>query len=107
MREFGYYPLLYPSDNLSEKLRLDRLDIRKKIPMVLVAHKLLNGHIYNLYVLNRIAIYVPDNFTKATQHRLLIFPRGRSNLLLIMPLARMVTLRNNNYSDVYIFYLNL
>lgn len=106
MREFGYYPLLYPSDFLAGMLGIERLDVRRNIAMVLVAHKLLNGHICNPDILERISFYVPDNFIRARQHRLFIFPRGRTNLPMIMPLGRITTLLNHISSVIDIFNLN-
>lgn len=107
LRDFGYYPWLYPSAFLSGMLGINSLADRRKTALLITAYKLLNGNICIPDIIQKFEFYVPDNFTRARRHRTFVVPRCRTNLPLVMPLGKMILLLNYLSPDIDIFQLNI
>lgn len=105
MREFGFYPWLFPTAFISGMLGICSLSSRRDVALLVMAYKIINGLILIPDILAEIGFYVPDNFTRARQHRLLILPRCRTNLPMVMPLGRLTRLINCLTENVDIFYM--
>lgn len=106
MREFGFYPWLFPTAFISGMLGIYSLSSRRDVALLLMAYKLLNGLLSIPDILAKIGLYVPDNFTRGRQHRLLILPRCRTNLPMVMPLGRLTRLINSLAGNLDIFYMS-
>ena len=76
---------------------------------ILIVHfvRLLRGEICNPAILREICLYVPDNYCRQREHRLLLLPKCRTNLPKVMTVGRAMAMLNEISPSVDIFHLSV
>ena len=103
MREYGYYPFLYPSDFVLGALGYNSLSSRRKVYVVKHFWKLLVGVFDNPSVLEQLPFWAPE-VGRSSRNRLLLLPlKARSRVLFDSPFAIAVRLLNIVHSSIDLF----
>lgn len=103
MREYGHYPSLYPTNFLLGMLGLHSLQLRREGYAATHLFRLLRGDIGNPAILERVSLYVPDDYLRQRHHRLFYLPACRTNLPMVLPVGRSILLLNQISSEIDIF----
>lgn len=103
MREYTYYPFLYPSLFLTGMLDFNTLEARRKIFLGKHFFKLISGTIHNPPMLKEVNFYVPNNYTRGRYHALLYAPKARTSAYQNAPINRATQLLNDSALTIDIF----
>ena len=106
MREYGYYPWLYPTNFLLGMLGFNSLSLRREACAATHFFRLLRGSVENSDILEKINFYVPNDYRRQRHHRLFYLPACRTNLQMISPVGRGIQLLNRIISDIDIFHIS-
>jgi hypothetical protein len=88
--EYGYYPYLYPSLFVMGCLNYSTLKIRRADYICRHFYKLIYGIVHNPSLLSDINLFVPDSYGRTRSHILFYPPRGRTNIIYVLPASRAV-----------------
>ncbi|KAF9798222.1 hypothetical protein SFRURICE_010820 [Spodoptera frugiperda] len=102
------YPLLYPTLFCLGMVGYYKLEVRREVALVTYVFKVLRGSIQNSGILSEIGFCIPDKYVERRHRpRLLVVPRGRTNLLGRAPLTRALRTLNTVADTIDIFTCTL
>jgi hypothetical protein len=105
---YPYYPLMYPTLFVLGMVGYNKLVVRRELALVVYLFKLLRGKISNPDLLKEMRLQAPDNYVgRRRQPRLLVVPRGRTNLLCKAPITRALHTLNEISQIIDIFLCSL
>ncbi|KAF9823334.1 hypothetical protein SFRURICE_012753 [Spodoptera frugiperda] len=85
-----------------------KLEVRREVALVTYVFKVLRGSIQNSGILSEIGFCIPDKYVERRHRpRLLVVPRGRTNLLGRAPLTRALRTLNTVADTIDIFTCTL
>lgn len=103
MREYTYYPFLFPSLFLSGMLEFHTLQARRKMFLGKHFYKLLTGGIHNPCILKEINFFVPNNYNRARHHVMFYTSKSRTSSNQNTPINKAMQLLNEAASTLDIF----
>jgi hypothetical protein len=110
LKQYGYYPWLYPSAFLLGALGFNSLESRRNMLLGRHFFKLLNGIIHNRQVLKEFRFNAPCKFRDLRNRDLFVPPVARTNMLSTAPISRAIYLLNRISGEIDLFnikYTNL
>ncbi|KAG6446679.1 hypothetical protein O3G_MSEX004560 [Manduca sexta] len=105
---YPFYPLMYPNLFILGMVGYEELATRRELALVTYLFKLIRGKIDNPGLLEVVKFSVPDNYLgRRRRPRLLVVPRGRTNLLNKAPITRALSTLNDVAEKIDIFLCTL
>ena len=103
LKEFGYYPFLFPSDFVLGSTGYNSLSSRRNVYVAKHFWKLLRGVVDNPTMLAQLSLWAPEGGHALRSRPLLMPVKARTGALANSPLAIAVKLLNTVHQDVDLF----
>lgn len=105
---YPFYPLMYPTLFILGMVGYNELRVRRDLTMTSYLFQILRGKLHNIIILGQLSLCVPDRYVwRRRRPRLLVEPRGRTNLLGEAPLTRALRTLNLIAEETDLFWCTL
>jgi Reverse transcriptase (RNA-dependent DNA polymerase) len=106
LREYGFYPFLYPSAFLLGMLGYRSLETRRKVCLIKHFSGLLKGRVDNPGILEELRLWVPEHSHESRARSLFLPVRARTCMLVNSPVSRAITFLNQIARSVDLFTIS-
>lgn len=106
MREFGYYPCMYPTKFLMGSLGCDSLRSRRIVYLGKHFYKLLRGGVDNPEILSSIGLWVPERSYPLRSRPLFRPIKARTRVLADAPISKAIALLNGLSEHLDLFHVD-
>jgi len=103
MREYGYYPFLFPTKFLLGMLTYESLETRRRLYLGKHFFKLLVGNLHNPEILEELRLCVPPNYQRLRTQVLFRVPHAKTNVLDNSPICSAIRLFNQLSNSIDLF----
>jgi hypothetical protein len=103
MKEYKYYPYLFPSKFIQGMLRYESLESRRRMYLGKHLFKLLVGFLHNPEILEEFRFRVPPNYLRLRSQVLFQVPYARTNVLSRSPIVNVIRMFNKLSEDIDLF----